>query len=140
MHSVRRAIGHDADMATAIVQQRLRAIFRRKLTGASAAGDYLMRAGNGRQLWATICEIEPGLYQTIYSNTGSAAEEGKLPLYQTGECPSDAKRRIEHSVRALGYDAITWIEARAADVVLPRIGSEASGARKRQPPPYAMRF
>jgi hypothetical protein len=94
-----------------------------------------MRAGNGRRLWATICEIEPGLYQAIYSNTGSAAEEGKLPAYQTGECPSDAKRRFEHSVRALGYDAITWIEVMAADVILPRIGSKSSGARKRPLPP-----
>jgi hypothetical protein len=53
---------------------------------------------SGRWLWATICEIEPGLFQAIYSNTGSASNERDLPIYQTGVDLADAKRRFEESV------------------------------------------
>jgi hypothetical protein len=78
-----------------------------------------MRAG---RLWATICEIEPGLYQAVYSNSGSASDEGNLPAYQTGDGKADAKRRFEDSVRGFGYNAITWVEVNAADLVLLRPG------------------
>jgi hypothetical protein len=69
-----------------------------------------MGVGNGRWLWATICEIEPGLYQAIYSNTGSAVEEEKLPRYATGNCASEAKRCFEHSV--LEQNPITLAHSR----------------------------
>ena len=43
-----------------------------------------MLTGNPSALWATIFEIESGLFQAIYSNTGSEVDESKLPSYQTG--------------------------------------------------------
>jgi hypothetical protein len=78
--------------------------------------------GSARWLWATICEIEPGLFQAIYSNTGSASGERDLPIYETGLGLKDAKRRFEKGVQAFGYSTITWVEVNAADLVLPRPG------------------
>jgi len=52
-----------------------------------------MATGSPNALWATIFEIEPGLFQAIYSNTGSEEDEGELPSYQTGAGIADAKRR-----------------------------------------------
>src|SRR5580700_3654006 len=43
-----------------------------------------MPTGSPSALWATIFEIEPGLFQAIYSNTGSEVDESELPSYQTG--------------------------------------------------------
>jgi len=78
-----------------------------------------MREGNGNCLWATICEVEPGLFRAIYSNSGSAWDEEKFPAYQTGSNKADAKRRFESDVRALGYSVITWVEVNAVDLALP---------------------
>jgi hypothetical protein len=69
-----------------------------------------MATGSPSALWATIFEIEPGLFQAIYSNTGSEVDEGELPSYQTGAGIADAKRRFEHSARVLGYRTVTWVE------------------------------
>lgn len=69
---------------------------------------------NGRWLWATLCEIEPGLFQAVYSNTGSVSDEQQLPAYQTGVNATDARRRFEKETRAFGYGAITWIDVNFA--------------------------
>jgi hypothetical protein len=61
-----------------------------------------MATGSRSALWATICEIEPGLFKAIYSNTGSEVDEGELPSYQTGAGIADAKRRFKHNARVLG--------------------------------------
>ena len=76
-----------------------------------------MPTGNPSALWATIFEIEPGLFQAIYSNTGSEVDESELPSYQTGAGIAEAKRRFEHSARALGYGTVTWVEVNTADLV-----------------------
>jgi hypothetical protein len=87
--------------------------------------------GNTRSLWATICEIEPGLYQAIYSNTGSVPDEDNLPAYQSAVSAEDARRRFERSVRAFGYDTITWIGVSAADLFLSRVRhADAEQARE----------
>ena len=61
-----------------------------------------MATGSPNALWATICEIEPGLFKAIYSNTGSEVDEDELPSYQTGGGIADAKRRFKHNARVLG--------------------------------------
>ncbi len=83
---------------------------------------------SGRLLWATICEIEPGLFQVIYSNTGSASGERDLPIYETGVDVKDAKRCFEQAVQVFGYTSITWVEVNVADLVLPRPGSLPNAA------------
>jgi len=85
---------------------------------------------NGRGLWATICEIEPGLFQAVYSNTGSASGERELPVYETGLGLTDAKRRFEKDVQGFGYSAITWIDVNVADLVLPRPGDVGLSRRR----------
>ena len=76
-----------------------------------------MATGSRSALWATICEIEPGLFQAIYSNTGSDVDEGELPSYQTGAGIADAKRRFEHSARVLRYRTVTWVEVNTAALI-----------------------
>jgi hypothetical protein len=73
--------------------------------------------GNNHVVWATICEIESGLYQAIYSNTGSVSVEQALPAYHAASCLDDAKSMFGRSARALGFKGITWIDVSAADLV-----------------------
>jgi hypothetical protein len=61
-------------------------------------------------LWATICEIEPGLFRAVYSNAGTAVDLGKLPQYQTSSCVSEVRRQFEQSAATLGFGPITWID------------------------------
>jgi hypothetical protein len=68
------------------------------------------------KLRATLCEIERGLFYATYHFRGSASNVEELPTYQVGDCESDARRRIEQSVHALGYETVIWVEKR---VVLP---------------------
>jgi hypothetical protein len=63
-----------------------------------------------RSLWATIYEIEPGLFQSVYSNAGTAACLDELPAYQTGSCVSEARQHFEQSAIKLGFGPITWID------------------------------
>ena len=79
-----------------------------------------MALANGRRLWATICEVQPGLFQAIYSNTGSASSERDLPAYETGLSVMDAKQKFEKDAQAFGYSVITWIDVNTADLALPR--------------------
>jgi hypothetical protein len=87
--------------------------------------------GNNHTVWATICEIESGLYQAIYSNSGSPSAEKALPAYYAASFLSDAKSMFERSARALGFKGITWIDVSAADLVR-RI--ESSPNPRRQSP------
>lgn len=59
-----------------------------------------------RTLYATLCEIECGVFYTSYP--GSDPDANKLTTYQTGTSAADAKLRIELGARALGYDTIIW--------------------------------
>jgi hypothetical protein len=93
-----------------------------------------MPTGNPSALWATIFEIEPGLFQAIYSNTGSEVDESELPSYQTGAGIAEAKRRFEHSARALGYGTVTWVEVNTADLVFSgRAGLPLAAAPNLEP-------
>jgi hypothetical protein len=76
-----------------------------------------MESTNGRWLWATICEIEPGLYQAIYSNSGSPSAEKALPPYHAASCQADAKIWFEKSAHAIGFREIIWIDVSAANLV-----------------------
>jgi hypothetical protein len=93
-----------------------------------------MSMARGHRLWATICEIEPGLFQAIYSNTGSALGEQNLPVYETGHGLTEAKRRFEKDVQAFGYSDITWVDVNAADLVLPRPGDVGQCAGEQTTP------
>jgi hypothetical protein len=68
------------------------------------------------ELRATFCEIERGLFQATYHIRRSASNVEELPKCQIGDCESDAKRRIEQSALALGYETVVWEERH---VVLP---------------------
>jgi hypothetical protein len=93
-----------------------------------------MGSANRRWLWATVCEIEPGLYQAIYSNTGSIPDEDNLPAYKSAVSAEDARRRFERGAREFGYDTVTWIDVNAADLFLGRVkqtdGETASAAKR----------
>jgi hypothetical protein len=65
-----------------------------------------------RTLYATLCEIERGVFYASYPGSDPDAE--KLATYQTGSSAADAKRRIELNARALGYDAVIWKQTIAA--------------------------
>ena len=60
-------------------------------------------------LRASIFGVELGLFRVLYRAGLAVADD--LPTYQFGNDASDAKRRIETSVTALGYDAIAWEDA-----------------------------
>lgn len=62
-------------------------------------------------LRASIFGVELGLFRVLYRGLAVADD---LPTYQFGNDASDAKRRIETSVTALGYDAIAWEDATVA--------------------------
>jgi hypothetical protein len=68
------------------------------------------------ELRATLCEIERGLFQATYHIRRSASNVEELPTCQVGNCELDAKRRIEQSALALGYETVIWEERH---VVLP---------------------
>jgi hypothetical protein len=74
-----------------------------------------------RRIWVTICEIEPGLFQAIYSNSG-VQEEKFLPAYHAGACIGDAKLWFEQSALAAGFKEVVWIDVLAADLLRPHHG------------------
>jgi hypothetical protein len=82
-----------------------------------------------RSLWATVREIEPGLFQAIYSNAGTAADMDRLPQYQASSSASQAKRAFEQDAVTLGFGHITWI---VADLSLASAGDASPN-----PPPIA---
>jgi hypothetical protein len=61
-------------------------------------------------LHVTVCEIEAGLYCATYPRSGAGFDASGLPTYEVGGCAADAKRRLEASIRALGYETIVWRE------------------------------
>jgi hypothetical protein len=91
------------------------------------------RRSKTARLWATVCEVEPGLFQAVYSNTGTAADMNKLPQYQASSCASQAKRAFEQDAVTPGFGHIIWIDVAVAGPSLPGAG-EASP----NPPPIAV--
>jgi hypothetical protein len=63
-----------------------------------------------RTLRATLCEIERGVFYATYPDRESAALAAELTNYQIGASAADAKRRIELSAQALGYETVSWTE------------------------------
>jgi hypothetical protein len=78
--------------------------------------------GSAHRIWVTICEIEPGLFQAIYSNSGMPTEERLLPAYHAGACLREAKLWFEQSASAVGFKEVIWIDILAADLVHPLPG------------------
>jgi hypothetical protein len=71
----------------------------------------MARSNHGRTLRASLCEIERGLFYATYRTLRSAPGIQGLQSYQIGISASDAKQRIEETVKALGYDTIIWKDA-----------------------------
>ena len=57
---------------------------------------------HGRTLRASLCEIEHGVFYATYPESDCDPDE--LVVYHVGTSAVDAKKRIEASARALGYE------------------------------------
>jgi hypothetical protein len=73
-----------------------------------------------RTLRATLCEIERGVYYAAYPDRDAASDAGELTNYQVGTSAADAKRRIEQSLQALGYETVIWTETIVAPLFASR--------------------
>jgi hypothetical protein len=69
-------------------------------------------------LRASMFGIEQGLFRVMYRGL-EATSADELPTYQFGQDASEAKRRLEISVTALGYEAIIWEDADTALAAAP---------------------
>jgi hypothetical protein len=76
-----------------------------------------LKAARGRTLRATLCEIERGVFFATYPD--GAPDSDRLPTYQTGRSAADAKRQIERSAEALGYDTVMWGEGIVTPLYAP---------------------
>jgi len=75
----------------------------------------------GRTLHVALCEVERGVFYATYPDCESAADADEMATYQLGASAADAKRRIEQSANALGYDTVVWTET----VMVPLFASHA---------------
>ena len=73
-------------------------------------------------LYATLCEIERGVFYASYHDCDSASDTDELTSYQTGPTALDAKRQIELAAHALGYETVVWTETVIAPLFANRIG------------------
>lgn len=64
---------------------------------------------HGRTLRASLCEIERGVFYATYPESDANTDE--LVIYQVGTSAADAKKRIEASAYALGYETVIWDQA-----------------------------
>jgi hypothetical protein len=62
----------------------------------------------GRKLWATLCEIEPGLFSVRYRCNVADGSVHDMPVYQVATCIAEAEQRIENRARTCGFDAVMW--------------------------------
>jgi membrane-bound lytic murein transglycosylase B len=67
-----------------------------------------------RTLFATLCEVELGLFHVTYRVDGVGFGNPNLPRYEVGATASQAQRRIEQQARECGYSAVVWETAFAA--------------------------
>jgi hypothetical protein len=77
---------------------------------------------HGRTLRASLCEIERGVFYATYPESG--ADTNELITYQVGTSAADAKKTIEASARALGYETVIWDQA----IVAPLFASHVKTA------------
>jgi hypothetical protein len=75
----------------------------------------------GRTLHVALCEVERGVFYATYPDCESAAVADEVATYHIGASAADAKRRIELSANALGYDTVIWTET----VMVPPFASPA---------------
>jgi hypothetical protein len=68
-----------------------------------------------------LCEVERGVFYAAYPDCESAADADEMAAYQVGASAADAKRRIELSANALGYDTVIWTKT----VMVPLFASHA---------------
>jgi hypothetical protein len=61
-----------------------------------------------RKLWATLCEIEPGLFSVRYRSNATDGSVLDMPIYQVATCAADAEQRIENRARTCGFEAVVW--------------------------------
>jgi hypothetical protein len=76
---------------------------------------------HGRTLRASLCEIERGVFYATYPESGSDANE--LIIYQVCPSAADAKKRIEASAQALGYETVIWDQAIVAPLFASHVKS-----------------
>jgi hypothetical protein len=62
----------------------------------------------GRKLWATLCEIEPGLFSVRYRSNATDGSVLDMPIYQVATCAADAEQRVENRARTCGFEAVVW--------------------------------
>jgi hypothetical protein len=77
---------------------------------------------HGRTLRASLCEIERGVFYATYPEADCDTDE--LVVYQVGTSAADAKKRIEASAHALGYETVIWDQA----LVVPLFASHLKTA------------
>lgn len=64
-----------------------------------------------RDLRATLCQVERGLFHINYRTDTAEPDVHELPRYQLGASASDAKRRIEKAARRCGFASVLWDDA-----------------------------
>jgi hypothetical protein len=79
-----------------------------------------------RALYATLFEVERGLFHAQYRSSGFGPgsaimlmNTSNLPVYQVADTATDARRRIETTARLEGYDLVIWDDL-DTDSVPPR--------------------
>ncbi len=61
-----------------------------------------------RMLYATLCEVERGLFHVSYRMEGAGLGKHHLPLYQLGTCAAEARLLIEQQALQSGYTSVVW--------------------------------
>jgi hypothetical protein len=79
---------------------------------------------HGRALRATLCEIERGVFYATYPDCEAASDTEELIRLQIGTSAEDAKRRIERTALAHGYETFIWTET----IMAPMFASLARAA------------
>ncbi len=74
----------------------------------------------GNALRATLCEIERGVFYVTYPEGGFLGDIEQI--YQLGASAAEAKRQVEQSAWARGYDRIIWKD----DLTAPLFASHTS--------------
>jgi hypothetical protein len=69
-------------------------------------------------LWATVLEIESGLFRAVYSNAGTEMDTDKLPQYHRASSAGEAKQEFEHSAQIAGFGIVTWVDVNATDLTV----------------------
>lgn len=79
----------------------------------------------GGTLKATLCEIERGVFYATYADQEAVSHLEELTNYQIANSAADAKRNIELSAYALGYDDVMWTETIVAPLFAPQAARAA---------------